>query len=191
PATAIRVQWRVKSSSSHSRWSYHCRHPVAFRSCHRAPCHGSSGTRTRYPRSARSRAHGTIDAGDPVNPWQSKTPRAAGRSRGPVSNGPVSNGPVSNGSALYGSAPAIMSAMAASPPSILSCRQHDCIVVRPTGQDSRTRLSRWVVALGSRMGEPDRVKCGASELIVRSRRGDKVFYWFLKFMALGPLLKLL
>ena len=69
--------WLHRSSSARSSRStsaYQSCQPVTCMSCQRVPCPGSSGRDTVRPRSARYSAQGRSDCGEPVNPWQRRTP---------------------------------------------------------------------------------------------------------------------
>src|SRR5215213_8293377 len=73
PTTRTSVR-ALSVSNSRSRAVYHSSNVVPFISCQVVPCPGSSGTDTAYPCSARYLPHGTIEAGEPVNPWLRRTP---------------------------------------------------------------------------------------------------------------------
>src|SRR6476620_8329629 len=152
PTTTASVRARSRSSAR-SASAYQSVQATRLRSCQLVAWPGSSGTSTAYPRSARNRAQGVIEAGEPLNPCSSSTPSG----RPPVSSGRASaeNGAASGGIVmrriLHQTGRAV----------------RGCPVAR------RTRLRTTVDRAGTDgLGE-----------------GATVFYWFLKWIAIGPVLR--
>ena len=133
-----------------------------LQSCQRVPCPGSSGQRTAKPAAARCSPQGRMLIGVPVKPWTSRTPV---RPSGPSPPGKWN-----------GSAPGITSAAGVVGPDtgvLLGVRRR----CRPVGQV----LGQLIYGAADCPSAP-----GLPSLAVHE--GGVLFYWFLKFVALGPAL---
>src|SRR4051794_24635317 len=158
PATKTRSQTAASSSKAVSTAVVHWSCALALQSCQRVPWPGSSGHRTAKPSAARCSPHGRMLIGVPVNPCTSRTPV---RPSGPSPPGKAN-----------GSAPGITSRGTVGPDTgvLLGVRRRRRPVLRvhryltpATDCDSALRL-----------------------LSLAAHEGGVLFYWFLKFVAIGP-----
>src|SRR4051794_28343521 len=151
PQTTTVSTWLASASKARVTSAYQSAQVVRFISCQVVPWPGRRGSDTAYPWAARCSAHGFIDAGDPVNPWLSRTPmRPLGDPGSPSET---------KGSASWWT-------------------------------DKGTLLA--VPLRASRGGCGNRVTRSHDGLVsyrAREKEVAQLFYWFLKWIALGPLLR--
>src|SRR4051794_39026899 len=156
PATNTRSQSAARASNASPTDVVHWSCVLTLQSCQLVPWPGSRGQRTAKPSAARCSPHGRMLIGLPVKPWISSTPV---RPSGPLPPGKAN-----------GSAPGRTSVGAVGPDN-----------GGPLG--GRPRAGRRASAISQDVADCD---SALGLLSLAAHEGGVLFYWFLKFVAIGP-----
>src|SRR3712207_6437616 len=158
PATNTWSHSAARASKASSAAATQASSSTWLQSCQRVPCPGRRGQRTAKPSAARCSPQGRMLMGVPVNPCTSSTPV---RPPGPSPPGKAN-----------GSAPGMtaVGAVGSATELLLGVRRRG----RPAGRVSGTSLGAADCDSDGRV------------LSLAVPEGGVLFYWFLKFVAIGP-----